>query len=286
MAKDKSNYKEAMSAVAGISNVSINQVNLGTDINVVDVYGRHAIEHATRILKQSSSFNNAKYHLPTSSKKTQAKLDSNNFYKIIQDDDQMAIVQGLLSSNQNYRQNARDYKMLQRCYPQIAKFIKDIVVNILSPDSITNNYWQNTIRTSGQSEEVKLINNLIETYDLNSFIFEVVEDYITIGRYCNQIIPTSKLLNLLKELNKENITEAANDTEERLILEDALDKLIGYNDNTYFLSETVSDVHSITESVHCDFITDAEKHKTGNKNKAPSALDIQKATKSILETIE
>jgi hypothetical protein len=117
-------------------------------------------------------------------------------------------LEGYFSQNESYFALMRDAELVKRCIPQVAKVIRDLENNIVSPEGFSKDSFKITLKATNDPSSINIINNLKEKYKLDKKYRTTVSKYLTSVDYV-LVTPYGKIFQDMEKNDK--LSESAFD---------------------------------------------------------------------------
>lgn len=138
-------------------------------------------------------------HMSRSRLSKSKKENIKNLYEIINDESMLNSMATIIG-DQNFRfnQTLKDYEIIKRCIPQIHKVIVNLKNSIISPDAMLDSPIGLNLPSNIEDFEKEKIYKIIEKYDLNSKLDDIVMEYLIASTKYLTTVPYTMIPDMLE----------------------------------------------------------------------------------------
>lgn len=261
---------------------STNTSTYGVSRDIADTLSGSVDDLINKIGKDNSTEKNminahmTKYRLSRDGKTSKGDT---SIYNLINDASIVDHMQGLIGGeNVKFVQLLKDYEIIKRCIPQVHKVISDIKDGIISPDAMTDSAIGIEFPTNIDDSDKDRISKLIEKYDLNSKLNDIVLNYLIASVDYYVPVPYSSIPDMLSADNtsiNECISELESDVKNNCI------------HTLYECTHHINNYNIISESaINLDYVEDDDSFINSLRNFTITNDDINKELTECMQNIE
>lgn len=214
----KNNQNKILQGIRNLTNItrSTNKQTTGISRDIQQVISDNVysgVDDITRMIQDDKDIINNHMSRDRYNKNKGKASNTKDLYSIINDAEMMSSLSTMLGDqNYKYAQTLKDYEIIKRCIPPIHKVISNLKNNIISPDAMSDSAIGIEFPVNIDEHEKDTINKIIEKYELNDKLDDIVINYLIAADKVLTVVPYTMIPEMLsnKSIN-ECISELNNE---------------------------------------------------------------------------